>query len=149
MRLAERLQPVANVGPGREAVRRLPGDRLPVCAVEGIELLVRNERVEAEAVRVVDVVRGRTVASLIEHGGQRPPPKVVGQPGPVTLDAVPSAGLREGVAEAAVPVEQRPSRVEGQCLDAGRAHDVATAGRMAVRASMASGAPAPPLHTYA
>lgn len=70
MRLAERPQPVTNVGPGGEAVRRVPGDRLPVRAVEGVELLVRNERVEAKSVRIVNVVGRWFVATLIEHGGQ-------------------------------------------------------------------------------
>ena len=90
------------------------------------------------SVGVVDVDGRQPVASLVEHGCERPPPKVMGQFCPFTPGTVPFAGFGAGVAKAAGPVEQCPSGVEGQCLDARQAHGFSTVAPSVVPCSAAS-----------
>ena len=89
-------------------------------------------------VGIVDVEGGQPVASAVEHGCERPPPKVICQFCPVTVVAAALAGFGAGIAKAAVPVEQCPSGIEGQCPDAHQTHGISTVAPSVVPCSMAS-----------
>ena len=89
---------------------------------------------------VVDVDGRQPVASLVEHGCERPPPKVMGQFCPFTPGTVSFAGFGAGIAKATGRVEQCPSGVEGQCLDARQTHGFSTVAPSVVPCLMASSA---------
>ena len=67
---------------------------------------------------VVEVEGGGGVLTVIHDALERPAPELVGERGPVPLQAVPGAGRGQRGADSRMPVENGPAGVEGQCPDA-------------------------------
>ena len=73
-----------------------------------------DEFVEHHSVGVVEVVAGRFVLAQVQHFLQRTAAQVVGDNGPVSLQAMSTPGFRQCTGKAGVPVEDRAARIKGQ-----------------------------------
>ena len=135
---AKRGEAFFHVQPRLETMRCVPGNGMAVRLVEGIEAHVRQKRIEAETMGVVEIVTGRTGVAEVHHGLHTAAAQIVGQRRPVPLDPVPVTGRRERIAEARVPVEDRATGVDCQGLDAGKAHGISTVAPSVLPDSMAS-----------
>lgn len=97
---------------------------------------------------LVEMVGRRFVLLEIQHGRHETSPQFVGQLGPVPFHRMTRTRLFEGFAKASVPVENRPTCIEGPRIDAIQAHGISTVAPKVVPLSMASWALTASLSAY-